>query len=253
MKLFFKLGITCTLLIVAASCEQDELPESQSADGFRIKSTISNGRLNSVYKYNQQGDIAEWEDLYFYDRYIYDDEERLIRRESAVDPMTLAAVATEKTILMTSDNATISSYQTFDYNSEGQLAEVGTYVEKEGVFALRSMRTFEHQGGYIVRENLHDENGEITQFRIYEYDSRGNVQKEVYYSLLLTQEPELINEVTFSYDNKRNPFTIFKALGTPGLFTNTNNIMEASTTYLYNQYNYPVKVVHGNSEVEYKY
>lgn len=253
MKSFLNLGAACMLLVLAASCERDELSENQLADEFGIKSEISSGRLVSVYKYNQQGDIAEWESLYYYNRYLYDDAGRLTRRESAMDPAILSSGFAEKTTLMTSQNATINSYQTFDYDLDGKLAEVRAYFEKDGDFGLRSMRTFEHEDDYIIRENLHDEEGKITQFRTYEYDSRGNVKREMYYSLVLTEEPELINEFGFSYDDKRNPFTIFKALGNPGLYTNVNNVLESNTSYVYNQDDYPVKVVSENSAVDYTF
>ncbi len=253
MKLFRNHWAVGVLLTLIASCEQDELSEIQFTDGLRIKSVASNDQVVSRYKYDQQGNIAEWESTFFYNRYLYDDEGRLIRSESAVDPLSLSAVFVEKTTLMTSENAAIDRYQTFDYGPDGKLAEIKTYLEKEGDFVYTSMGSFEYDGEAIVRTNLHNETGKITQFRTYEYDSRGNVKHEKYYSLVSTQEPELMNESTFRYDEKRNPFSVFKALGNPGLFSNVNNIMEAKTTYAYNQDDYPVKVVSGNSEFAYRY
>ncbi len=241
------------LLLLLASCEQDELIENQVSDASKIKSTISNGVLSSVFKYNQRGNIAEWENTFFYNRYLYDDEGRLILSETAIDPLSLSATYVEKTTLMTSENATIGSYQTFDYGPDHKLAEIKTYVRKDGSFVLTSTNSFEYENENIVRKNLHNEEGRITQFHTYEYDSRGNVEKEKYYSLPQTAEPTLISESTFGYDDKKNPFSIFKALGNPGLFANTNNVVDANTEYLYNQDDYPVRVTNGSSVAEYTY
>ena len=253
MKRFLNLWAAGVLLIVVASCEQDELSEVRFADGLKIKSEASDGRVVSNYKYNQQGNIAEWESTFFYHKYLYDDEGRLILSETAVDPQSFSATYVEKTTLMTSENATIGSYQTFDYGPDGKLAEITTYVRMDGSFVLTSTNSFEYEGEHIIRKNLRNEEGVITQFHTYEYDSRDNVKHEKYYSLVATEEPELISELSFRYDEKRNPFSVFKALGIPGLFSNANNIIEANTTYTYNQNDYPVKVVSGSSEFSYSY
>lgn len=253
MKLFRNLWAAGVLLIVAASCEQDELSEIQFADGLRIKSETSSGRVISNYKYNQQGNIAEWESTFFYHKYLYDDEGLLILSETAIDSQSFSATYVEKTTLMTSENATIGSYQTFNYGPDGKLAEIKNYVRKDGSFVLTSTNSFEYEGKHIVRKNLRNEEGIITQFYTYEYDSRDNVKLEKYYSLVATEEPELISELSFRYDEKHNPFSVFKALGIPGLFSNANNIVEANITYAYNQYGYPIKVLSGNSEFDYTY
>lgn len=134
------------------------------------------------------------------------------------------------------------------------------------------MISLEYDGDLIVRWNLHNEEGTITKFYTYEYDNNGNVERGKHYSYLFIEgsEPRIISETSYKYDNKKNPFTIFKALGNPGLYTNTNNVIETNsilhedtpgidkystskTTYEYNQENYPVKVISENSEYEYRY
>jgi len=119
---------------------------------------------------------------------------------------------------------------------------------------------------------LHDADNIITQFYLYEYDNNENGIKSKYYSYLFNTglEPKLIRETSFKYDDKNNPFVIYKDLGRPGLYTNTNNIIESnsilyedmpgidkystsSTNYEYNSKGLPVKVSSENSEHEYKY
>lgn len=119
---------------------------------------------------------------------------------------------------------------------------------------------------------MHNETGEITQYYSYEYDSKGNVKNEKHYSYLFSQsaEPRIINENSFKYDNKNNPFKIFQALGNPGLYSDTNNVIEVNTkryemtpgipetstsytSYEYNKYDYPVKVIRATDSYEYRY
>jgi hypothetical protein len=252
--------------VFTASCEEAELETNQ----YAIKSEVVNGLITARFEYNQQGNIAEWQGLHHYARYLYDDERRLVRSESAIDPATLSSgTYVEKTTLMTSENTTITGYQTYGYDAEGRLIEIENYTHKDGDFVLTSTHSLEYEGEYIAKRNIHNEDGRITQFRTYEYDDQGNVKQEKYYSLIWTDEPSLLSETIYEYDDKNNPFAVFRALGNPGLFTNPNNIIssytvqyddvsgiqESSTTtrYAYNQRNYPVKVISGNSEFAYTY
>lgn len=98
---------------------------------------------------------------------------------------------------------------------------------KKNDFVNTSYTTFEYKGDMVTRKNIHDTDGKIAQFSIYENDGKGNIVVEKYYSYDANgPEPELISETTYKYDDKNNPFKVFKASGNPGLFTNSNNITE---------------------------
>jgi len=242
-------------------------------DNDFIKSEVSNDNITSNYKYNVIGKIAETEGIYFYNKYLYDDDGKLISRETAADPsMFSSSLPTEKTELMTEENSSISSRQIFKYDENGRLLEIENYLKTEDKFELRSKQSFEIVNEKIVRRNLHHENGEITQFNVYEYDKNGNLKNEKYYSYLFTEstQPKLMSETSYKFDNKKNPFKIFNELGYPGLYTNSNNIIEtnltrheeipgfekystSTTSYEYNRNDYPIKVITGNSEYEYRY
>ena len=255
------------------SCTKEEFDEIQNIENYSIRSEVNDGKTTSMYIYNSIGKIAENEGLYFYSRYLYDIDGRLIKRESAMDPSMLSSSShVEKTELMTSQNTTITNYQIFKYDQDEKLIEIKNYTKKNRDFVDASMRSFEYNGDLIVRRNLYNSEGTITTFNTYEYDNNGNVERKKYYSYLFTEgsEPRIISETSFKYDNKKNPFIIFKALGRPGLYTNTNNVIETNsishvdtpgidkystskTTYEYNRKDYPVKVISENSEYEYKY
>jgi hypothetical protein len=203
-------------------------------------------------------------------KYIYDDNDRLIKQEIAIDPnIASSSMHPEKSELMTSRNSAFTGNYIFEYNSVGKLVSQKNYFKKNSQFEYTSMNSLEYEGDKIVKRNLHDSKNAITQFYTYEYDSKGNVTKEKYYSFLFIEgtEPKLISEVSFKYDDKNNPFKIYNDLGQPGLYTNTNNIVETNsvlyedvpgidkfsttkTTYEYNDKGFPTKV---NNVEEYKY
>ncbi len=271
MKMYIKyLFLACVALILLQSCEKEE-------NGFNskdfIKSEVSNDKVISKYKYNDIGNIAETEGMYFYNKYFYNNDGKLTKRETAADPSMLSSsLPIEKTELMTAENSTISSRQIFKYNENGELSEIENYLKQGAEFELMSIQSFEFVNGKIAKRKLHNEKGEVTQFNVYEYDKNGNVKNEKYYSFLFSEstEPRLISENSFKYDNKKNPFIIFNQLGNPGLYTNQNNVIEVNTvrheetpgleknstsitSYEYNRNNYPTKVITENSEYEYRY
>ncbi|MFB6343524.1 hypothetical protein ACE1ET_17500 [Saccharicrinis sp. FJH62] len=262
------------ILFLMSSCEKDDPEVNHLNDNDFIKSEVSNDNIISNYKYNAIRKIAETEEIYFYNKYLYDNDGRLTSRETAIDPSVLSSsLPTEKTELMTGENSSISSRQIFKYDENGRLLEIENYFKtEEDKFELRSKQSFEFIDGKIVTRNIHNENGEITQFNVYEYDENWNVKNEKYYSYLSTEstQPKLISEKSFKFDNKKNPFKILNELGSPGLFTNSNNIIEtnlirheevpgfekystSTTSYEYNQNDYPIKVITENSEYEYRY
>ncbi|MFC0876975.1 hypothetical protein ACE01N_10280 [Saccharicrinis sp. FJH2] len=262
------------ILFLMSSCEKDDPEVNDFNDNDFIKSEVSNDNIISNYKYNAIGKIAETEGIYFYNKYLYDNDGKLTSRETAIDPSVLSSsLPTEKTELMTGENSSISSRQIFKYDENGRLLEIENYFKtEEDKFELRSKQSFEFIDGKIVTRNIHNENGEITQFNVYEYDENWNVKNEKYYSYLSTEstQPKLISEKSFKFDNKKNPFKILNELGSPGLFTNSNNIIEtnlirheevpgfekystSTTSYEYNQNDYPIKVLTENSEYEYRY
>jgi hypothetical protein len=260
-------------MVTCISCEKEKIDGIQNIENHSIKSEVLDGKTTSRYIYNSIGKISEREGLYFYSRYLYDIDGRLIKRESAMDPSMLSSsLHVEKAELMTSQNCAISTCNIFKYDQEEKLIEIKNYTKKNGHFVDASMRSFKYNGDLIVRRNLYNSEGNITHFNTYEYDNNGNVERKKYYSYLFTEgpEPRIISETSYKYDNKKPPFIIFKALGNPGLYTNANNVIETNsishvgtpgidkystskTAYEYNRKNYPVKVIGENSEYEYQY
>lgn len=271
MKRLSKYFIFIFIFFLISSCSKNELIRDNS-NIYAIKSEVSDGQIISSYNYNNLEKIAEREGFHFYNRYTYDEAGRLIKRESAMDMSLLSSSIIKNPTFMTAQNTVITSQSFFEYDYNGNLIEINNYFEEEGTFIKRSSFSFEYDGDLIIRRNLFNEEGFITQFKTFEYDNNRNVKTKKHYSFLFTNssEPKLISESSYEYDDKNNPFIIFKAIGNPGLFSNTNNIVETNsisyidtpgisnystskTIYEYNKKNYPVKVLSENSVYEYRY
>lgn len=260
------IGFLIIVLTIITSCSNDPIMVD---DSYSIKSVVSNGKVIEKYIYNDNNKIVEDQSFYFCNKYIYDNNGQLIKQEIAIDLDIASSTIHIKSELMTSQNSTFTANRIFEYNTEGKLLTQKYYVKKNDQFEYTSMVSLEYVGDRIVKWNLHNNQNTITQYYTYEYDGKGNILKEKQYSYLfaLGTEPKLIRETSFKYDDKNNPFKIYKNLGYPGIYTNTNNIIESNsdlyedvpgiakfttskTTYEYNKIGYPIKV---NNDEEYKY
>lgn len=259
-------------LSISTSCTKDPVNDTPNDSIYAIRSVFGYGKTHEKFIYNPIGKISEYQSFYFCSRFIYDDKGRLVRKEIATDPDMYSSVSHERSELMTSQNSTFTGFSIFEYELDGELKSVKNYFKKNELFEYTSMTSFEYDGDNIVKWNLHNSADVITQFYAYEYDNNSNVIKEKQYSYLFVAgpEPELIRETTYKYDSKNNPFRIYKETGTPGLYTNTNNIIETSSTlyldtpgidkyttsktnYDYNEKGFPVKVTIGTTVYEYVY
>jgi hypothetical protein len=271
-------GFLISIAIVALtfSCTKDsglfDTDIEFSTDNEHIKSTSMNGAVNHKYLYDKAGKIVEENCLFYFRKYLYDENGRLIKIASAWDrSMFSCSMPVEmRTEFMTSKNSVADSYSIYEYDNEDRLSKIENYFNETGNgFEYRSMQTFEYEGSLIVKVNLHDEKGNLTQYHEFTYDNNGNVSKEKYYSNVISFN-ELMYEISYKYDEYKNPYHIFYMLGSPGLYSNVNNIIETSlirhsedlgfdkyststTTYKYNEKDYPVKATYENGVEEYQY
>ena len=276
MKRSISFLIFCVLMVLALSCTKEGGVQNgeieYSTDNEHIKSVSAGGTINHQYLYDRAGKIVEENCLFYFKRYLYDENERLVKVESAFDESMLSSSSfvERRTEFMTSKNSDVKSYSLYEYDHEGLLSKIKNYANITGKeFEYRSMQTFEYDGALIAKVNLHDPTGQITQYHVYTYDDYGNVANEKYYSNNVSPN-ELISETSYKYDNYKNPYRILSILGSPGLFMNINNIIETNlirhyevqgfekystskNTYQYNKNGYPVKVNENGNEFEYHY
>ena len=275
MKTVIRFLFLFILFVGAFSCTSDSdimfIDENgQLVMNDHIKSISSNGQTNQKFLYDNFGRITEKQGMFFYNRYLYDENGRLEKVETAIDASMYSSLATPpRTELMTSVNCTISSYRLFKYDNDGRLSKIENYFMKNGKnFELTSISNFEYEGKLIIRANLCDEKGQIGTSYEYAYDKNGNIIKEKYYSWVSSNFsfPELINETSYKYDNYKNPFQVLNTLE-PKFYTSANNMIEMTTkwytndprtettkqSFEYNDKGYPVKMTYNGGVEEYTY
>ena len=266
--------VLIALILACSKIDKD----NYSTDNEHIKSISMNGAVVHKYLYDVAGRIVEENSSIYFKRFLYDKNDRLVKVEEAWDNAAILSLSSsalvERTEFMTSQNSTVSNYTLYEYDKAGLLSKTKHYFkplnDPNGKFELRSIRTFEYEGSNIVKVNGCDETGKVNQYWIYTYDKNGNVINEKNYSNNFGQTNELVRETTYKYDNYKNPYHIFSMLGSPGLWSNVNNIIEtrttmyldapgvnkystSKTTYQYNSNDYPEKAIYGDSVEEYKY
>ena len=270
MKKAGNLFIFIALMLFASACSKDS---SDHTYGDYIKSVSENGSIVQKFIYDESGKIVEENSFYNFRKFIYDENERLVKIESAWDRSLLSSsMPVQRTEFMTSKNSPVDSYRLYEYDEEGRLSKIENYSDVvSGIIELRSVSIFEYEWKNIVRVNLlNPENNQITQFHVYTYDDYGNVINEKHYSNLFDRNEELIRETFYKYDSYNNPFRIFYLTGSPGIYTNVNNIIETRSilhldvlgidkystekrTFKYNSKGYPIKEITENGEFEYHY
>ena len=278
MKTLIRFLFLLVLLIGAHACTSDSdllffdengvIDENGSA---RIQSISSNGQIKQKFIYDSYGRVTEDQGLFFYNRYLYNNNGRLEKVETAADTRYLSssAMLPLKTELMTSENTSITSYSSYKYDKDGRLSEIEYYFMKDGKkFELTSIRSFEYEDVFICRENLCDEKGKMGHYYEYEYDENGNRTKERYFAPMIPDaysNQKLMYEATYQYDNKINPYRVLSLSG-PRFYTSANNMTEMTTiwyadprtttakqSFTYNDKGYPVKMIYDGGEEEYTY
>ena len=269
MKRLGNFLILFSLAVFVFSCNKEfsDRYSEYSADNEHIKSVSSNGCTKQMYLYDNFGKIKERQSTFFFERYLYDENGRLEKVESAWDERSIISSyrPEQSTELVTSTNITMNHYKLYKYDKAGRLSAIENYFIKNGKkFELTSINSFEYEGALIRRENLCDERGKIMQFCDYSYDNNGNITKEKNYIGL--SNPTLSYETTYKYDNYINPFRILNILG-PKFYSCPNNMIEMTTrwysnnprtegnkqTFIYNNKGYPVKMTYDGGVEEYAY
>ena len=279
MRTFIRFLCSFTLLVWAFACTSDLddflIDENGNlVNNEHVKSVSTNGITSRKFRYDSFGKLLEDGSTFSYNKYSYDGNGRLTQIETAVNSSFLSSYFDPDnplgTELLTSANSTITWKRSLKYDNQGRLSKVDNYTPKDGKkFEFTSFRSFEYEGGNIIRENLHDETGEITQFYDYTYDQKGNRIKERYNVCIFDGtplNPKLNYERTYKYDNYKNPYQILNIAG-PSFYTSANNMIEMITVwytnnprtetakqlFVYNDNGYPVKMMYDGGEEEYTY
>jgi hypothetical protein len=258
--------VIVTLILVLSCCSKDDyLPNS---NGLLKKIKIGDDIVEEI-SYNQNNLVNEVNSTLFYRKFHYDQSLNLIKEEVAISPDSFSSsiIPGSTHEFVDPDKTGISMYHLYEYDINGRLSAQLNYIPKDGSDEFRSKRTFEYDDNNLIsKELLYDSNNEVTQFRTYLFDTRGNVSEEDYYTYLFITSgpsPKHMSKITYKYDSFNNPYKIFEKSGIPGINTNANNIIktktinydpfpgipavsESTTSYEYNyKTGYPIRVKNG--------
>jgi hypothetical protein len=155
-------------------------------------------------------------------------------------------------------------FRIYEYNQNGQLIKYSINRIKTN---YKSYSVFEYNAkGQISKETWYSDD-KATGNTIYTYNDAGNLILKTRNDILADGSFKLSTTTEYEFDNKKNPYLLFK-MQLPGIYTNQNNIIKETytlwfevdafvdkvqitdTIYEYNDNGYPVKQ---NGTVEFVY
>lgn len=225
---------TAALIMILCSCTRDDYIPAENA---LLKKVKQDGYIVEEISYNKSGFVSEVNGVHFWKKFYYNELKQLIKEEVSMNPNSLSSSrpVNPEDGFVDPEKAGISMYSEYEYNIEGLLIKQINYAPKDGPDEIRSIVTYEYNDQNLAsRMLMHNNKAVVTQFRTYQYDSKGNVMEEDYYTYLFIPEgagPRHINRTMFEYDTYSNPYRIFEQSGSPGIFRNPNNITKTTTIH----------------------
>ena len=266
------------LMAMVLSCTKESIVQN-SMDSKRIKNHLVDGKIVSTNIYDDAGRMVEVNSTVFYVGYSYDSNNRLAKLESAFDLSPGSGLSSiyfpnmpeRPKVFMTSQNSTVDRYDLYRWDKKGRLSKIECFQKNpnNGKFECTSVSDYEYDGS-VTKMKSYNEKGELFQYDVtyHTYDHRGNLTNEK----TLTETGLLKQEISYKYDEFKNPLRGLCFFGIPGEFSNVNNIIEKSITfsyydeyitnkttyaYQYDDDGYPIKVITeelgSKWEVEYEY
>lgn len=250
-KLYILIGC---LVVVACQKENAEDPCTNASLIRKVKS--ENLEIQDV-TYNESCQVKESVERFFYKKYTYD-AGNLVKLESAMSfdaASCFMQPGSDGETFSDPRKAKVMQYYSFEYDN-GKLSKKSNYFNNSGNFKLVSYQLYHYEDSRIDKIENFNPNEQLTSYNTYLYDDKGNVTRNDYYLAVNNASPTLSMSFIYILDNKLNPYSVFACEGTPGLFTNLNNITQEkqvhynmgvpteqliNTNFEYNDLGYPVK------------
>jgi hypothetical protein len=251
---------TLILILLFNSCEKEtELIHEDYQSSTLLRQVKASEYVMQDITYYNTGNIFEHLQGYSYRKFIYNQQNQLIKIEIAMslDPFSCLFIP-GATFEAGGDprNAEIGQYREFEYSNEGILTRKNSFFINDNTPQLMRYEEFEYNNNEVVKINVFNPQNQLTHYYTYLYDNNGNVLEEDYYYMDGT-EAKLDTRILYEYDDMNNPLKVFTVEGNPGINSNNNNITNQTTINYYNdeeqshtaenlyEYNYlghPVKV-----------
>jgi hypothetical protein len=241
MRIYTGAAVLLLAVSIFVSCERTTPdPGDQKLYNTDIKLILSetmNGGAYKIYAYNEDRTIREVYGQDFYKEYTY------VKgfMESIVTYRTEEDLPEEKSMVMNkmlpletvfdTTNANTKYVTDLIHDSYGRVVVKNTQeINKEGTFPYLSVQIGYELDGRIRERSVTDDTGS-TRIFTYEYDNNDNIAIENVYLMVPGESPLHEKKIEYQYDDKRNPFIIFKDEAEPGRDTNKNNITHIKTTW----------------------
>jgi hypothetical protein len=244
------------VLLCFTECTKDD-PYANFCYSSTLISQVNSGDL-AVHglTYNNNCLIYESTEPYMYKRFLYNDQNILTKVEVAFSFNAFSCVMVPG-LSTESDprKASISQYSEFEYDDALKLVKKSNYFINNKIPKLTSYQTYDYDNDKIIKSSTFNPQGLLTQFNEYTYDERGNIIRDDLFTN--NSAIKLVNSVFYEFDNKNNPYQVFACEGSPGKYTNRNNIVKETSVYYngtaethnerlivyeYNSLDYPVKI-----------
>lgn len=241
MRIYIATGILLLTISILTSCERP-VPDPgdqklYNTDIKLIMSELKGGAPHKIYNYNEDRTIKEVFGRDFYTEYVHVKgfmEEIITYRTEVEEPVEKSGMVNYQLPLETvydTTTANVKYVTDLIHDSYGRVVVKNTVeISEAGRFPYLSVQIIYELDGRIRERTVTDNTGS-TRTYTYEYDNYDNIAFENVYRVGAGGPPEREKMIEYQYDNKKNPFIIFKDEAEPGRDTNKNNIIHIKTTW----------------------
>jgi YD repeat-containing protein len=218
--------------MILLSCTKEKA-EDPCHDPSLIRQIKMGSLANQAFTYNNNCQIFEFIEPYSYKKFTYNNLNQLTKIEQAqsINPLSCAIGGADDGSQADPRKAKITQYYEFEYNSTGTISKRSNFYIYNDVPQLNSYQIYHYTNNQTDSIKTYNPSGQMNLFSTYFYDNNGNINKEAYYIIKNNTEKSLLFVNEYTYDDKNNPYQVLAGEGTPGIFTNKNNILSQTYTY----------------------
>ncbi len=254
--------------MILLSCEKEKEPQIENENIPLLSKELYSDDLYFEYTYNEVNLLKERKTKWSYTSYSYNDDNQLVSYDMYEDlriassDWETAQQAMNRTDWVTPENTEISGRGTYSYSHDKLTKVTVTRLPSGG----NTYVTFEYDENGRIGKKVFYYRNQPNSFIEYSYDEKGNLILETHKDIV-DGNPVISITEEYEFDDKNNPYKVFKRLLLPGEYTNENNIVKKTmtlffdvygvdkvqvteSTYEYNLQGYPIKK---NNMVRYEY